>query len=194
MTRFSRLSRPAGWVAASVLVAAVPALAQEGEGSPADSSTGWVFRWINFAILLIVIVYAFRKAAPYFRRHADEIAERIAEGTRAREAAENERREAQAKLAGIETEVAAMRVEAKRGAEAEAERLRELARAEAETIERAAQIEIAAAERAARLELKVLAARLAIERAEARLRQEMTPQSERALFGTFIGELEGKRN
>src|SRR5208337_3426674 len=100
-----------------------------------------------------------------------------------------QRREAQAKLAGIETEVAAMRVEAKHGAEAEAERVRELARAEAEMIERAAQIEIAAAERAARLELKALAARLAIERAEARLRQEMTPQSEAALFGTFVREL-----
>lgn len=189
MTRIARLLRPAGWAGVSVLLAAVPLLAQE-EGSPADSPTGWVFRWINFSIVLLLVVYAFRKAAPAFRRHAHEITERIAEGTRAREAAEKQRREAQAKLTGIETEVAALRVEAKRGTEAEAERLRELARAEAEMIERAAQAEIAAAERAAWLELKVLAARWTIERAESRLRQEMTPQSEEALFGTFVRELE----
>jgi len=87
-----------------------------------------------------------------------------------------------------------MRVEAKQGAEAEAERLRALARTEAETSERAAQQEIAARERAARLELKALAARLAVERAEASLRQAMTPESEAMLFGTFVRELEGRLN
>lgn len=192
MTRLTPPLRSAGFVGLLLVLAAAPALAQEGESSPADSPTGWVFRWINFAIVLGLIVYAFRKAAPSFRGRADEISQRIAEGTRAREAAEKQRREAQAKLAGIEIEIAKMRVEAKRGAEAEAERLRELARVEAETIERAAQAEISAAERAARLELKALAARMAVERAEATLRKEITPQNEAALFGAFVVELEGK--
>jgi len=190
----SRLFQPARRVGVLLLLLAVPVVAQEGEASPAESLTGWVFRWINFAIVAAVIVYAFWKASPAFRRHADEISERIAEGTRAREAADKQRREVQAKLAGIEQEVARMRVEAKQGAEAEAERLRELARTEAETIEHAAQQEIAARERAARLELKALAARLAIERAEAALRQTMTPESEAMLFGTFVKALEGKAN
>jgi F-type H+-transporting ATPase subunit b len=175
-------------------LAAAPLLAQEDEPSPADSTTGWVFRWLNFAIVLALVVYAFRKAAPYFRNHAEEIFQKIAEGTRAREAAEQQRREAQAKLAGIENEVAEMRVEAKRGAAAEAERLRALAKSEAEAIERSAQAEIAAAERAARLELKALAARIAVERAEAVLRQELTPQTESVLFRTFVAELERSTN
>jgi F0F1-type ATP synthase membrane subunit b/b' len=183
----------AGWAAVGLVLAALPALAQQDE-SPADSSTGWVFRWINFAIVVVLIGYAFGKAAPAFRRRADEITERIREGTRAREAAEKQRREVEAKIAGIETEVAQMRVEARRSAQAEAEQLRALARTEAEMIERAAQAEIAARERAKRLELKALAARLAIERAEATLRQQMTPQSEAVLFGTFVKELEGKLN
>jgi F0F1-type ATP synthase membrane subunit b/b' len=193
MRRLSWLLSSAG--SAGVLpLLAIPVLAQEGEESPAESPTGWVFRWINFAIVLALVAYGFWKAGPSFRRHANEITERIQEGTRAREAAEQQRREVQAKIAGIEAEVARMRVEAKRGAEAEAERLRELARTEAEMIERAAQAEIGARERAARLELKVLAARLAIERAEAMLRREMTPQSEAMLFGEFVRELEGKLN
>jgi len=191
MTRVARLVGCAGLF---LLLAAAPALAQEGGPSPADSPTGWVFRWINFAIVLGLIVYALRKAAPYFRNHADEISQRIAEGTRAREAAEKQRREAQARLAGIETEVAALRVEAKKSAEAETERLRELARVEAEMIERAAQAEIAASERTARLELKALAARMATERAEALLRTQLTPQAEATLFGSFVAQLEGKVN
>jgi len=87
-----------------------------------------------------------------------------------------------------------MRAEAKRDAEAEAQRLRALAREEAQKIERAAQAEIAAAERAARMDLKAFAARLAIERAEAVLREELTPKSEAALFEAFVRDLERSMN
>lgn len=194
MTRLGRLLGSIGLAASFLLLAAAPALAQESNPSPADSPAGWVFRWINFAIVVALIVYGLRKAAPSFRNRAGEISQRIAEGTRAREAAEKQRREAQAKLAGIETEVATLRVEAKRSADAEGERLRELARVEAEMIERAAQAEITAAERAARIELKILAARMATERAEAILRKELTPQAEATLFSSFVADFEGKVN
>jgi F-type H+-transporting ATPase subunit b len=174
---------------------AVPAFAQENSPSAAaDTFTGWVFRWVNFAIVFGGLVWAFSKAGPYFRRHAREISDQIAEGTRAREAAEKQRAEAQAKLARIDEEVAELRVQAKRGAEAESKRIAELAQSEAENIERSAQAEIAAAERAARIELRNLAAQRAIELAEAVLRQELTPQREDALFRTFVAELEGSPN
>jgi F-type H+-transporting ATPase subunit b len=190
-----RLLRNAGLLAMFVLIAALPMLAEEGEASPVDSPTGWVFRWLNFAIVFGVIAYfAVKKGGPYFRRQAEEISRKIAEGTRAREAAERQRQEVQAKLANIENEIAGMRAEAKRDAEAEAQRLRALGREEAEKIERAAQAEIVAAERAARMELKVFAAGLAVERAEAQLRQELTPKSEAALFQAFVQELERSVN
>jgi F-type H+-transporting ATPase subunit b len=175
-------------------LAVVPAFAQESKPSPADAPIGQVFRWINFAIVLGLLIYGFRKALPYFRTHAEEISQKIAEGARAREAAEKRRSEAQAKLANIGTDVAEMRLEAKRAAALEAERVRALARAEADNIERAAQAEIAATERAARLELKTLAAGLAIERAEALLRQELTPKVESARVRVFVVELEGGAN
>jgi F0F1-type ATP synthase membrane subunit b/b' len=195
MMRLIRLVAPRmGSLALSIFLIAAPALAQEGESSPADSPTGQIFRWLNFAIIFGLIVYALRKAGPYFRSRSEEISRKIADGTRAREAAEQQRREAQAKLAGIPEVVAKLRAEAKRAAEAEAERLRALAKAEAETIERAARAEIAAAERAGRLKLKALAARMAVERAEAVLRQELTPNAEASLFRTFVAELEGSAN
>jgi len=176
------------------VLTAAPVLAQEGEASPADSTTGWVFRWLNFAIVLAVILWAFKSAGPLFRSRAQEISERIAEGTRAREEAEQKRREVQEKLAGIDKEVTQIRADAKRSMEAEAERLKAMARSEAEAIERSAQAEIVAAERAARIELRSLAAQLAIERAEAVLRKELTPQAESALFRSFVAELERSAN
>jgi len=176
------------------LFVAAPALAEESKPSPADAPIGQIFRWINFAIVLGLLIYAFSKAIPYFRTHAEEISQKIAEGARAREAAEKRRGEAQAKLANIGVDVAEMRLEAKRAAALEAERVRTSARAEADMIERAAQAEIAATERAARLELKTLAARMAVERAEAVLRKELTPKAEAARFRTFVAELEGGAN
>jgi F-type H+-transporting ATPase subunit b len=190
-----RFLRCLGSLITILLLGALPTLAQEGEASPVDTPTGWIFRWLNFAIVFGAIAYlAWKKGGPYFRAQAEEISRKIAEGTRAREAAERQRQEVQAKLANIENEIAAMRAEAKRDTEAETMRLRTLAREEAEKIERAAQAEIAAAERAARMELKVLAARMAVERAEALLRKELTPNSEAVLFQTFVQELERSVN
>ena len=180
--------------AAVMLFAAAPVLAQESSSSLTDSTSGWAFRWINFGLLVAILVYAFAKAAPKFRQNSEEISRKIAEGTRAREAAEQQRREVRTKMAGIDAEVAAMREDAKRGAEAEAERIRALAKSEAEMIERAAQAEIAAAERASRLELRATAARLAVERAERLLREQLTPGDESALFRTFVAELERGAN
>lgn len=188
--------RPWMCVLAALFLAALPAFAQaqEGKVSPADTSIGWIFRWINFAIVVALIAWGFGKAAPAFRANREEISRKIAEGARARERAEQQRREAQSKLAGIADEIARLKAEAQRGAEAEAQRIRALARDEAQKIERAGQAEITAAERAARLELKALAARLAIEQAESVLRGDLTPEADQSLFHAFVRQLAGGAN
>jgi F-type H+-transporting ATPase subunit b len=176
-----------------VILLSLPALAQDST-PPEDTSTGHIFRWLNFAIVFALIVWGLSKALPHFRSNTEAISAQIAEGARAREAAEQQRRQVQGKIAGIPQEVETMRADAKRSMQAESERLRALARNEAETIERAAQAEIAAAERAARIELKTIAAGLAIERAEAVLRGELTPEAEAGLFRGFVADLNGSRN
>jgi F0F1-type ATP synthase membrane subunit b/b' len=192
-TRGARACAAIGAATVYVLLVAGPVFAQDS-GSEADTTRGWIFRWINFGLLVALLVYGFAKAAPKFRRNSEEISRKIAEGARAREAAEQQRREVRTKIAGIEVEVAAMREDAKRGAEAEAERIRALAKSEAEMIEKAAQAEISAAERAARLELRSMAARLAVERAEQLLREQLTASDESTLFRTFVAELERSPN
>ena len=191
-TGYTRLA----FLAISFVLLALPTMAAEEAAAPApeNSPAGWIFRWINFAIVAIGIIYLFAKAAPGFRGHTEEISQKIAEGARAREAAEKQRREVQAKLAGIDAEVENLRAEAKKSMDAEAVRLKALARREAEIIEQAAQAEIVAAQRAGALELKALAARLAIERAEAVLSKQITPEAQAALFNTFVLELERSAN
>jgi F-type H+-transporting ATPase subunit b len=182
-------------LAALVFWSTLPVLAQETERPPAETSVGWVFRWINFAVVFGAMAYfAVKKGGPYFRRNAETISEKVAEGARAREAAEQRRREIEAKLAGLEKEVEEMRAAAKRDSEAEVRRLRAMAREDAERIEKAAQGEIAAAERAGRLELKALTARLTIERAESLLKKELDRENDAALFRAFVGELSGRAN
>lgn len=181
---------------ALLLLGAAPLLAQEQSTPPvANSPVGWVFRWVNFGVVVAAIVYyAVKKGGPYFRDNAEAIAEKIAEGTRAREAAEERRREIEAKLAGLDQEIEQMRAQAKRDSEAEQQRLRAMARDDAQRIEAAAQAEIAAAARASRMELKALAARLTVEQAESQLREELDAENDAALFRAFVNDLAGRTN
>jgi F-type H+-transporting ATPase subunit b len=186
----------AGFVlAAGGLLLAGPAFAQEESASPVDSSIGWVFRWLNFAIVFVGIGYLLiKKAGPAFRQNTADIVASIEDSTRLKEEAGRQQREAEAKLETLPQEVTRMQEEVRRETEAERERLRGLARMEAEKIRKAAAEEIAAAERAARMELKWLAARLAVESAEGMLKQRMTPQTESTLFEGFVHELAGGAN
>ena len=134
-----RLLSAFGFLSVFLLVVVLPVLAEEREKPPpTESGMGLVFRWLNFAIVFGVIAYvAVKWGGPYFRRKAEETAGKIAEGARAREVAERQREEIRKKLAGLGDEVTRLRAAAKRDAEAEAKRVREMAKAESEKIERA---------------------------------------------------------
>ncbi|MGH9711166.1 MAG: hypothetical protein ACRD37_11535, partial [Candidatus Acidiferrales bacterium] len=172
-----------------------PALAATNPQEAAGTTTGWVYRWINFGIFVAVLVWVFvKKTPPYFRGRQEAIAAAIAESARAREEAERQQREAEAKMATLDATVAELRARAKRESAAEAERIRTLAKEDAKRIGLAGQVELRAAERAAEVELKAIAARVAIDRAEKLLGQQMTPQTDASLFRGFVAELAGSAN
>ncbi len=182
------------WIFGAALLFAAPAFAQAEQTAPENTTVGWIMRWVNSGIVIIAIAWALMKAGPAFRARADAIQAAIAEGARAREEADRQRSEAERKLAGIQQEIATMKEQAKIDADAESLRIRDLAREEAMKMDRAAELEIAAAERAARLELKATAARLAVERAEAMLREQLTAPADAQLVSKFAGSLAGSRN
>ena len=171
------------------LVCAAPAFAQEEAAAPENSSTGWIFRWLNFAIVFVGIIWAFAKAGPYFRARSEAIQAAVAEGTRAREEAEQKKRDAEARLANLDTEIAELKAQARREAEADRERIKAATREEAAKVERAADVEIAASERAATLALKSLAARLAVESAEVMLREQITARADSGIVSGFVADL-----
>jgi F0F1-type ATP synthase membrane subunit b/b' len=176
----------------ALAVFAAPVFAVANPQAEAGSTTGWVYRWINFLILVAALVWVFaKKTPPYFRARQKAIADAIAESARAQEEAQRQEREAEQKMSMLDNEVADLRARAKRESVGEAEHIRALAQEEAKRVAQSAQAEIRAAERAAQVELKAIAARVALERAEELLRQRINAQTESSLFNGFVAELEG---
>jgi F0F1-type ATP synthase membrane subunit b/b' len=164
--------------------------AEAGEQSPAEAPIGTLFRWLNFVLVFGGLGYLIAKRAPaVFRGRAEAVSAYIADAAAAKAAAEQQLREAEEKLRRLDQEVAQMRAAARHESAGEAERLRALAREEAEKISRAATLESEAAERAARIELKAMAGRLAVERADAFIRQQITVDTRASLFHSFLDNL-----
>jgi F-type H+-transporting ATPase subunit b len=177
-----------------LLAPAAPAAEEGGHGDITQSFVGWVFRWINTGIIFAGLIWAFRKLRGKFRSNAERIASSINLAAQTKADAEKKLREAEEKLAHLEQEAAEMRAAAQREAAAEAARIRAAAESEAQKIAHAAEEEIAAAERSARIELRALAARLSVERAEAQIRNRMTPDAQSAIFRAFVEQLAGSVN
>lgn len=194
--RISRWFGRACAIAFALAVFAAPVLAATNPQEEADTTTGWIYRWINFLIFVGALIWAFtnKGTKAYFRSRQKAIVDAIAESARAREEAECQERAAEQKMASLDNEVADLRARAKQESAAETQRIRALAQEEAKRIEQSAQVEIRAAERAGQSELKAIAARLAIERAEALLRDQVNPQAESSLFRGFVAALQGASN
>ncbi|HMD06269.1 MAG TPA: hypothetical protein VKH63_01960 [Candidatus Acidoferrum sp.] len=193
--------RKAGWlcVISSLVVTffcvTLSAHAAEEGGSSATGRMTEIFKWINFAIVAAALIWLFAEQLPaWFRGNADKINSAITKATTSREEAERQFREAEAKLANLKQEIAALEATAKRESAEEGERIRALAQSDAKKAGVAAQAEIEAAERAARLELKALAAALAVDGAESLLAKQLTPAARESLVDTFVKSLEGRPN
>ena len=98
--------------------------AEEGGGSATERANE-IFKWINFAIVAAVLIWLFAKKLPvWFRGNADKISSAITKATAAKEEAERQVREAEAKLSNLKQEIAALQATAKREAAEEGERIR----------------------------------------------------------------------
>src|ERR1700760_3433996 len=188
-----RISQIAG-AAFALLFAAVSVHAAEG-GSEANAHANELFKWINFALVALALIWLFGKLLPpIFRRRSDEISAAIKKAPEVRIEADRQLKEAEQKLAKLEQEIAQRRAVAQREAAAEAERIRNATLSDTQKIEAAAAAEIDAAERAARFELKALAANLAVDGAESQLAKQLTPQAQEALVSAFVKGLAGRPN
>jgi F-type H+-transporting ATPase subunit b len=175
---------------------ALPVLAEEGaKPDPAESSTGLLFRWLNFLIVFGGIAYLIAKyGGSFFRGNAKAISASIREATAVKVEADRELGEVEAKIARLDQDVAEMREEARRNWAAESERLNTSAQAEIEKIAHAAREELAASERAAQQQVREMAASLAVVRAAALVSSMMNTEVRSRMFQSFLGELGRRAN
>ena len=175
---------------------ALPALAQEQSApDPTESTTGTIFKWLNFIIVFGGIAYLIAKAGgPFFRQNAKAISNSIHNAARERADAERELNVVTQKLGHIDAEVQEMRKAAAAETASQAERIRTLTKTEVDRISQAAQAEITASERAAAQELRAATARLATAQASELVRARMNAAAEANLFRSFLREVERSSN
>jgi F-type H+-transporting ATPase subunit b len=170
--------------------------AQKEEGAKSEHSEGeggalQLWKWANFVVLAAGIGYlAGKNAGPMFAARTRQIRKEIIEADEARQEAEARAAAVEARLANLEAEIAALRAEAKQEADAETARLSRHSAAEIAKIEQHAREEIAGAAKSARLDLKRYSAKLAIELAERKIRDRMTPEAQDALVRGFVRDLQ----
>jgi F-type H+-transporting ATPase subunit b len=153
-----------------------------------DDGAFWLAVLINFAIVVGVIAWLWRKNVPaLFRNRTASIQKAIEEARRASEDANRRLSEIEARLGRLGDEINGMRATAEKEAAAEEERIRAAAAEDARRIVESAGQEIAAAAKAARRELTAYAADLAVSLAAKQIHVD-TP-ADQALVRRFAQQL-----
>ncbi|MBV9505694.1 MAG: ATP synthase F0 subunit B [Acidobacteriia bacterium] len=182
-----------GWRALVLgLLLVLPAIAQESEnGKKGEEANDMGWRIANFALLAGGLGYLIGKnGGPFFAGRSRKITGDLARGEEARKEAERRSAEVERRLANLESEIAALRTRSRAEADQNAERMRQDTAAEMAKIRARSEQEIAAAGKTARAELKRYSAELAIGIAEQKIRSRLNSDTQDALVGDFLGELD----
>jgi len=151
---------------------------------------GLVWSFINFAVLLWILNKLLFQ--PLIKRTAekhDTVKAEIDKATAAREEAEAVLAEYKGRIARLDDEIAELMADAKTKAEADRKRMVEAAEREAEQIKATAR---SVAEREANARRRQLEAEIvdrAVERAEALIRQKITPADQRSMVDRYVDQL-----
>jgi F-type H+-transporting ATPase subunit b len=159
-----------------------------GEKYADTPALGWLS--ITFAIFAFGLV---RLAGPAIKKHlvtrADAIEHAMAEAKKAKDEAERRAKDAEAKLAALEGEVARMQSDFEAQGKLEAERIQKAAEEMAKKIGRDAEDTIAAETQRAREQLRAEASTLALQLAEERIKKLLSAADDQKQTKTLITEL-----
>jgi F-type H+-transporting ATPase subunit b len=167
--------------------ARIAAILDEPAASQEAHRSEYVFDWVNFIILIALLIYFLRKPiAQFFRQRSEDIQKSLEEGRKALEAAQTQLAAAEERLRHLEQDIAALKADAARQTEAERERLHKAGEREAERILQSARHMIDSATQAAKLELKTHAVGEAIRLAERMIRDRLDGAARERLVSRFI--------
>jgi F-type H+-transporting ATPase subunit b len=163
----------------------------EGGTEHRESPYTELWKWANFLILAGVLGYFIGKnAGPFFASRTKEIRKAMVEADALRKDAEAKAAAVDQRLANLQTEIEALRQEARDQESAEEQNMKQSTAAEIAKIQHHAEAEVAAAGKAARLNLKRYSAALAMELAERKIRERIGPEAQGGLVQDFIEDLQ----
>ena len=149
-----------------------------------------LWKWPNFLLLAGLLGYLIKKhGAPLLTGRSEQIRQNLEAGEKAKKEAEALAAGVQTKIANLDREIAQLRESAKADLESEAQRLRRDAETEMSRIEKHTESEIVSLGKNARLELRQYAAELAMDLAETKVRERMTPTVQSTLLDNFAGDM-----
>lgn len=153
-----------------------------------------LWRVINLAVFVLILVYIFRnklKVGRLFDDRATAIRKELEEARREKEEAHRRLAEIDDRFARLDQAVAEIRSEAEQEAEREAHRIREAAAGDAEKIRQMTHREIEGALKSARAELQSFVAEQSVALAESHIRREIRPDDGKRILADYVDELRG---
>lgn len=151
-------------------------------------------RTVNFVIFAGILIYFLREPMRRFLNERVEAIRRgLAEARAKKDSVEARLREIESRLQRLDAEIAGLKAEAEKEAEAERARIRKATEAEVDKLRALAHREIDGAKSAALLELKSFAASKSVELAEALIQAEMKVEDDRRLVVEFAERLQEMR-
>jgi F-type H+-transporting ATPase subunit b len=150
------------------------------------------WKFMNLAIFIAILVYLLRKPlSEAFKAKRELIRAELIKAEEERQAALAQLTATEARLARLDTEAADVRQKAALEADAEKRRILEQTEADIDKLRQQARNEIARISQNARLELRRYSAEESIRLAEAKIKQEITPEKDARLVRSNIQSIGG---
>jgi F-type H+-transporting ATPase subunit b len=170
--------------------AAVFAMGGGGEGG--SDWKGWLWKIVNFAILLFILVkYLAKPMKDYFRQRTELIEKSLTEAREAKGLAQKALKEVEEKLKLKDQEIERIVDSAKQSGQAEHDNLIEQGKDMSEKIRQQARTNIEMELKNAKAALRAEASGLALKLAEKRLRERLTEEDQMRLLEESFKRLEG---
>ena len=176
------------------LIILLPSLiyAMEEGGKEGAHWMSWVWKILNFAVLVFILIrFLGKPMREYFKKRTEIIEQSLKEAREAKELAEKALKEVQEKLALKDQEIERIVNSARQTGESEKETLIRQGEEMSEKIKEQAKLNIEMELKNAKAALRAEAADLAIKLAEKRLKEELTEEDKLKLLEDSIKRLEG---
>jgi F-type H+-transporting ATPase subunit b len=176
----------------SIMVAGIVFASSSG-GEHETSIMDWVWRFLNFAILVVIlVVFMGKPMKEYFKKRTELIEKSIKNASEAKSAAEMALRDIEDKLKLKDDEIKKIMDSARRSGEADRDALIEDGKVMSERIKEQAKANIEMELKQAKEELKADAAQLAIELAEKKIKERLSHDDQMKILEESLKKIEGQ--